>query len=162
MSTPMIRSARVYARALRDADIEMGPVSVDARLALLRDEIRDLKDLGDDYQALIAERDRLAERLDLLEVKAGEALADMPFPVTPPSRRQTGQIMHQAQADVAQLACDVRETDPALIWGRLSSWSPQRLLCVLIAAAACVDPDRPLAEQAAWIAEQGLDQQVAA
>lgn len=64
---------------------------------------------------------------------------------TPKCRHQAA---FQAEQDVARLAEDVAELDPTDVWAAVASWRPERIVSALVIAAACVDPDRSVREQA--------------
>lgn len=59
----------------------------------------------------------------------------IPLPVQP------HQAVGQAMRDVMELACDVRDTDPAECWARIETWAPTRIVSALVIAAAAINPD---------------------
>jgi hypothetical protein len=61
----------------------------------------------------------------------------------------------QARRDALRLAADVREIDPAELWGRLAWWDPRRVWAAAILLAATVDPETSQDRALAWCNEFG-------
>lgn len=64
------------------------------------------------------------------------------------------EVTDRALQDAVELASDVRELDPELIWGRLATWSqrdPVRLCAAVVALAAMVQIDEPVSRLLAWV-----------
>lgn len=61
------------------------------------------------------------------------------------------QAAGQSLTDAHQLIEDVHTIDPADVWARLSSWTPTRLACTVIALAAAQHPDMPLGDRLDWV-----------
>lgn len=63
------------------------------------------------------------------------------------------EVAARATYDALNLICDVRDLDPAVIWGRLTRWAdlePDRLKGAVVALAAMGQPDRPAHAALAW------------
>jgi hypothetical protein len=68
-------------------------------------------------------------------------------------RTQRGVLAEQGVRDALTLVGDVREVDPRAVWGRLTRWSrvdPARLVMLVVALAALVDPEVEPRTALAW------------
>lgn len=77
-------------------------------------------------------------------------------------RNQRGVLAEQGVRDAMALVGDVREVDPRAVWGRLTRWSrvdPARLVMLVVALAALVDPEVEPGTALAWT--EGLAKEAA-
>lgn len=68
-------------------------------------------------------------------------------------RSERGVLAEQGVQDALALVGDVRDVDPRTVWGRLTRWTrsdPARLVMLVVALAALVDPEVEPREALAW------------
>ncbi|GLW91811.1 AsnC family protein [Actinokineospora globicatena] len=83
-------------------------------------------------------------------------------PTIPRDPKAIGGLISTMQMDALDLIVDIREYDPAMLWGRLNRWrteDPLRLIACTVALAAMCNPDAPARDALAWLdsAQPGAD-----
>ncbi|MGC5249568.1 DUF7368 family protein [Gordonia sp. DT219] len=83
--------------------------------------------------------------------RAVQSTAPRPTPgVTVPIPKQPHQASGRAIQDVMELACDIRDVDPAQWWATVEQWTPTRIMMALLAASAAIDPDKTERQLWGW------------